>query len=102
MEVPRIGVKLELQLLAYTTVTAMQDPSQISQPTARGQGSNLQPHGSPSDSFPLRHGGNFDGSQTLAHSSIIWKASENTRHWDSSLVRSGVRPENVQFIQVPR
>ena len=29
MEVPRLGVKLELQLLAYTTTTAMQDPSHI-------------------------------------------------------------------------
>ena len=28
-EVPRLGVKLELQLLAYTTVTAMQDLSRI-------------------------------------------------------------------------
>ena len=29
MEVPRLGVKLELQLLAYTTTTAMQDLSCI-------------------------------------------------------------------------
>ena len=29
MEVPRLGVELELQLLAYTTVTAMPDPSHI-------------------------------------------------------------------------
>ena len=28
-EVPRLGVELELQLLAYTTVIAMQDPSLI-------------------------------------------------------------------------
>ena len=27
MEVPRLGVKSELQLLAYGTATAMQDPS---------------------------------------------------------------------------
>ena len=27
MEVPELGVKLELHLLAYTTVTAMRDPS---------------------------------------------------------------------------
>ena len=27
MEVPRLGVKMELHLLAYTTATAMQDPS---------------------------------------------------------------------------
>ena len=29
MEVPRLGVKLELQLMAYTTATAIQDPSHI-------------------------------------------------------------------------
>ena len=29
MEVPRLGVKLELQLLAYTTATATMDPSGI-------------------------------------------------------------------------
>ena len=29
MEVPRLGVKLELQLPAYTTATAAQDPSRI-------------------------------------------------------------------------
>ena len=29
MEVPRLGVKLELQLLAYTSATAMQDPSHV-------------------------------------------------------------------------
>ena len=28
-EVPRLGVKSELQLLAYTTATAMQDPSHV-------------------------------------------------------------------------
>ena len=29
MEVPRLGVKLELWLLAYTTARAMWDPSQV-------------------------------------------------------------------------
>ena len=29
MKVPRLGVQLELQLLAYTMATAMQDPSHI-------------------------------------------------------------------------
>ena len=29
MEVPRLGVKSELQLLAYTTAIAMQDPSHV-------------------------------------------------------------------------
>jgi len=29
MEVPRLGVKLEMQLPAYTTATAMQDPRLI-------------------------------------------------------------------------
>ena len=30
MEVPRLGVESELQLPAYITATAMQDPSRIS------------------------------------------------------------------------
>ena len=29
MEVPRLGVELELQLLAYTTAAAMPDPSPV-------------------------------------------------------------------------
>ena len=29
MEIPRLGVESELHLLAYTTVTAIQDPSHI-------------------------------------------------------------------------
>ena len=29
MEVPRLGGKMELQLLAYTIVTAMPDPSRV-------------------------------------------------------------------------
>jgi len=29
MEVPRLGVESELQLLAYTITTAMQDPSPV-------------------------------------------------------------------------
>ena len=29
MKVPRVGVELELQLLAYTTATAIPDPSQV-------------------------------------------------------------------------
>ena len=29
MEVPRLGVKMDLQLPAYTTATARQDPSHI-------------------------------------------------------------------------
>ena len=64
IEVLRLGVELEPQLLAYTTATATQDPShlcdlyhssqlhQISNPL-RGQGSNLGPHGYYSGSLPL-------------------------------------------------
>ena len=56
MEVPRLWVQLELQLLAFATATAMQDPShvcnlhhssrqhQILNPLSEGQGSNLHPH----------------------------------------------------------
>ena len=41
MEVPRLGVKSELQLPTYTTVTTTLDPP----PTAHSQGLNLRPHG---------------------------------------------------------
>ena len=41
MEVPRLGVKLELQLLAYATATGMLAPL----PTEQGQGLNLHPYG---------------------------------------------------------
>ena len=56
-EIPRLGIQLELQLLACTTATPMQDLSQVwdlhhssqvtldPQPTARGQGLNPHPHG---------------------------------------------------------
>ena len=54
MEVPRLGIKLELQLPAFASVIATQDPSLVCdllqpvailapQPTERGQGSNLVP-----------------------------------------------------------
>ena len=62
MEVPTLGVESELQKLAYTTVTAMWDPSNVGskpslrptpqlmatldpQPTEFGQRLNPQPHG---------------------------------------------------------
>ena len=53
MEVPGLGVPLELQPLAYTTVTTISDPSRICHlhhnatltPTEQGQGLNLHPHG---------------------------------------------------------
>ena len=41
MEVPRSGIESELQLPAYTTVTAKPDPS----PTEQGQVWNTYPHG---------------------------------------------------------
>ena len=73
MQFPRLGVKSEPQLLAYTTATAMPDPNLICElhhshsntgsklyvqlmmqfvamldplPTEQSQGSNQQPHGS--------------------------------------------------------
>ena len=71
VEVPRIGVELELQLPAYTTATEIRDPSELClwpipelmamldlQPTEWGQGWNLHPHGYQSDSFLLSHNGN--------------------------------------------
>ena len=69
MEVPRLGVESELQLLACTTATATQDLSHVCdlqpqlmatpepQPTEQDQGSNLQPHGSSLDAFLLCHTG---------------------------------------------
>ena len=66
MEVPRLGVKSDLQLLAYTIATAVQDPSLIcdlhhssqqcrilNQLSERGQGSNLKPHSFSSHLFLL-------------------------------------------------
>ena len=44
----------ELPLWPTQQLMAMPDP----QPTEQGQGSNLQPHGSQSDLFPLCHNGN--------------------------------------------
>ena len=56
MGFPRLGVELDLQLLAYTTATATWDLSRICDlyhsswsnqilTPLRGQGSNLRPHG---------------------------------------------------------
>ena len=52
LEVPGLGIKLELQLLAYTTATATQDLSRFCdlhhssrQSTEQGQELNLQTHG---------------------------------------------------------
>ena len=57
MDVPRLGVKSELQLQAYATAVATWDLSQSAtytaaygnvpdpQPTEQGQGSNPHPHG---------------------------------------------------------
>ena len=47
IKVSSLGFESYLQLLAYSTETV------VPQPTGRGQGLNLQPHGSQSDSFPL-------------------------------------------------
>jgi len=56
VEVPMVGVEWELQLLAYTIATPMQDPSHICdlhhsswqcgilKSTEEGQGLNLPPH----------------------------------------------------------
>ena len=55
IEVPRLGVSLELRLPAYTTATATQDPSHVcnlhSNAGSLTQGSNPQSHGSSSDSL---------------------------------------------------
>ena len=79
MEVPRLGVQSELQLLDYTTATAMPDPSRACDlyhihhsswqrrflnPLSERQ--NPQPHSYQSDSFPLSHDGN--SSQNIGQS----------------------------------
>ena len=43
MEVPRLGVELELQLPAYTTATAMRDPSQVYDLHHSGNAGSLNP-----------------------------------------------------------
>ena len=70
MDVSRLGVESELQMLAYATASATQDLSsvcdlhqssrqcQILNPTDRGQESNLHPHGYQLDLFPLFHEAN--------------------------------------------
>ena len=70
IEVPRLGVELEPQLLAYVTATVMPDLSRVCylhhssqqcqnpQPSEGGQGSNLHPHGYYLDSFLLCHNRN--------------------------------------------
>ena len=69
MKVPRLGVKSELQLLAYTTATAIWDLShvcdlphsswkhQILNPLL-GKGLNSHPHGHQWNSLSLSHDGN--------------------------------------------
>ena len=68
MEVPTLGVKLELYLPSYATFTAMQDLSPVcnlhhssQQHRIFNQGSNPHPHGYESRSFPLCHIGNIKG-----------------------------------------
>ena len=54
MEVPRLGVKSELQLQAYTTATAMWDPSHICDiHHSSQQGSILNPLGEARDQTPI-------------------------------------------------
>ena len=45
MEVPRLGVELELEVLAYATATAMPDPSRVcdTYTTAQGSAGSLTP-----------------------------------------------------------
>ena len=71
MDVSRLGVILELQLLAYATATATQDPScvcnlchssqqrQILHPLTKARDlTNLHPHGYQLGSLPLSHNRN--------------------------------------------
>ena len=70
MEVPRLEVEWELQLPAYATAIATQDPSLVCDlttiqgnarflnPLSEAWDRNPQPHGSQLDQFPLHHDGN--------------------------------------------
>ena len=66
MEVPRLGVILELQLPAYTTATSLLDLSHICELHHNSQQHQIlnplsearDPNGYQSDSFPLSHDGN--------------------------------------------
>ena len=67
MEVPRLGVELELQLQVYTTATAMQDPSlicnlhhsswqcRILNPLSEGRDRTYDLRDRKLDSFPMSH-----------------------------------------------
>ena len=44
MEVPRLGVELELELLVYTTATAMQDPSCVCDLHHSDSNAGSEPH----------------------------------------------------------
>ena len=84
MEVPRLRVQSELQLPAYSTATAVQDPSyvcdlhhslwqhRILNPLSEAKDRTPQPHGS--SSFPLHHDGNSENSHflQLSHSVLIF------------------------------
>ena len=63
MEVPRLGVKLELQLRSIPQLTAMPNP----RPTERDQGSDPHPHGYQLDLFPRSRGGNSIASFLCQH-----------------------------------
>ena len=70
MEVPRLGVELELQLPTYTTATAMRDVSHLHRssgqfwilnPQSEAKDGTCCPHGYYSDSFLLSQGNSDKG-----------------------------------------
>ena len=98
MEVPSLGVQSEPQLLAYVTATATWDPScvcdqqhssqqcWILNPTERGQGSNLRPHGSQSGLFLLHHDRNTNN---FSFNWVNVKEEVSTEEGPVSLVLKG-------------
>ena len=86
MELPRLGVQLELQLPAYSTATAMQDLSRICNlqhsswqhrilnPLREVTDRNPQPHTYESDSFPLRYDEANSRTNTLERMEVVVSA----------------------------
>ena len=92
VEVPRLGVELELQLLAYARSEPCLRPApQLTetpepQPTERDQGLNPCPYGYESGSLPLSHNGNSNFlifKSMNMYKKILWKDTHLGRRFHS-------------------
>ena len=108
MEVARPGVERELQLLAYTTATAVPDPEPrlrpIPQLTAKpdpsstewGQGWNLNPHGYSSGSEPAEPQWELQMRTILENHH---KAKKNLKYFKNSFLLLKIICNNFQNIK---